>query len=109
VLLARERALTPCISVVFISDSYLSLSRSLGACQSSSTNTLFGQVEDIFFVIKFQVRKNEHDHGLLWVKDAPKYGINNNYEIESFVDMYIICNKFLLLKTFCKSQLHCHK
>ncbi len=75
----------------------------------SLTNTLFGQVEDIFFVTKFQGRRSEHDHGLLWIKDAPKYGININYEIESFVDIYIICDNFLLPKTLHESQFHCHK
>jgi hypothetical protein len=47
------------------------------------TNTLFGQVKDFFFIIKFQSRGNEHNHGLLWIKDAPKYGINRNDKIES--------------------------
>ncbi len=44
----------------------------------SSTNTLFGQVKDFFFIIEFQSKGNEHNHGLLWIKDAPKYGINSN-------------------------------
>jgi hypothetical protein len=68
----------------------------------SSTNTLFGQVEDIFFVIEFQGRGSEHDHVLLWIKNAPKYRINNYYEIESFVDIYILVTNFYYLKLFVK-------
>jgi hypothetical protein len=75
----------------------------------SSTNTLFGQVKDLFFVIKFQSRGNEHNHGLLWIKDAPKYGIDSNDKIKSFIDIYITCDKCLLLEFFCENQLHHHK
>ncbi len=74
-----------------------------------SIDTLFGQVQDYFFATKFQARGSEHDHGLLWIKDAPIYGINNNDGIQSFVDKYITCDKSLLLVNSCESQLHCHK
>ncbi len=68
------------------------------------TNTLFGQVKGFIFVIKFQSRGNEHNHGLLWIKDAPKYGIDSNDKIESFIDKYITCDKCLLpWKSFWKS------
>jgi hypothetical protein len=50
----------------------------------------------LFFVIKFQNCGSEHDHGLLWIKDAPIYGINTNEEIENFVDKYISCYVLLL-------------
>jgi hypothetical protein len=46
-----------------------------------STNTLFKQAQDYFFVTKFQAKGSEHDHGLLWIKDATIYGINSNDEI----------------------------
>lgn len=74
-----------------------------------STNTLFKQVKDYFFVTKFQARESELDHGLLWIKDAPIYGLNNNDEIQSFVDNYVTCDKYLLLVNLCESQLHHHK
>jgi hypothetical protein len=43
----------------------------------------------IFFVTKFQNHGNEHDHGLLWIKDTPICGINTNEEINFFVNRYI--------------------
>ncbi len=40
--------------------------------------SIFKQVYEFFWVIKFQNRGSDHDHGLLWIKDAPIYGINTN-------------------------------
>jgi hypothetical protein len=53
-------------------------------------------VFEFFFVIKFQNCGSEHDHGLLWIKDAPIYGINTNEKNEIFVNKYISCNVSLL-------------
>ncbi len=39
---------------------------------------MFGEVQDYFFVIKFQSRGLAYDHGLLWVKNAPQYNISPN-------------------------------
>ncbi len=48
-------------------------------------------------VKKIQNHGYEHDHDLLWIKDAPIYGIIlKNEEIENFVDMYIGCDVLLL-------------
>ena len=52
-------------------------------------DNLFGKVEDFFFTTEFQQRGNEHEHGLLWIQNAPVYGQNTNAEITSFVDCYI--------------------
>jgi hypothetical protein len=49
------------------------------------------------FVIEFQNRGSKHDHGLLWIKNAPMYGMHTNEEIERFVNMYISCDVLLLL------------
>jgi hypothetical protein len=32
----------------------------------------------IFFVIEFQNHESEHDHGLLWIKNSPMYGVQTN-------------------------------
>jgi len=37
--------------------------------------SIFEQMCDNFFVTKFQKCDSEHDHGLLWIKDASTYGI----------------------------------
>ncbi len=62
----------------------------------------------IFLVIKFQNSGSEPDHGLLWIKDAPIYGINTNEEIENFVNKYISCYVSLLPITLQNAQQHQH-
>ncbi len=43
---------------------------------------LFGYISNHFFVTEFQNHRSEHDHGLLWIKRAPMYGVHTNEEIE---------------------------
>jgi hypothetical protein len=45
---------------------------------------IFGPSLELLFVTKFQNHGNEHDHGLLWVANAPKYGLNFNQVIIFF-------------------------
>jgi hypothetical protein len=66
------------------------------------TNTLF------FFVTKFQNHGSEHDHGLLWIKDAQIHGINTNLKKNIFVNKYIACNVSLLPITLQNAQQHQH-
>jgi len=35
-----------------------------------------------FFITEFQDCGSEHDHGLLWIKNAPIYGMHTNEKIE---------------------------
>ncbi len=58
--------------------------------------SIFGQVCDFCFVTKFQNCDSEHDHGLLWIKDAPIYGIIQMKKlkilsINTFHVMYYYC------------------
>jgi hypothetical protein len=36
----------------------------------------------IFYIIKFQNHGSEHDHGIVWIKNAPIYGVHTNEQIE---------------------------
>jgi hypothetical protein len=83
--------------------------------KTSCFHTLFnkdpsicGQVCDLCFVTKFQNHGSEHDHGLLWIKDAPIYGINTNEKIEIFVYKCISCDILLLPITLQNAQQHQH-
>ncbi len=40
-------------------------------------------------VREFPNHKSEHDHGILWVVNAPSYGLNSNNTIENFVNKYM--------------------
>jgi hypothetical protein len=69
-------------------------------------SSLFGYISDFFFITEFQNCENEHDHGLLWIKNAPMYGVHTNEEIEKFVDMYISCDVSLLPNPLQNAQQH---
>ena len=73
--------------------------------QSSHT---FGKLTDYYFVTELQSRGSEHDHALLWIKDAPLYNENNKTDIISFVENHISCDKNLLEKDLEKMQIHHH-
>ncbi len=62
----------------------------------------------IFFVTKFQNYGSEHDHGLLWTKNAHMYGIHTNGKNEQFVNMYISCDTSILLNPLQNAQQHQH-
>jgi hypothetical protein len=36
-----------------------------------------------FFIIKVQNHKSEHDHGILWIKYAPMYGMHTNEKLNN--------------------------
>jgi hypothetical protein len=60
----------------------------------------------IFFITEFQNCGSEHDHGLLWIKNAPMYRVHTNEKIERFIDMYISCDVSLLLNSLQNVQQH---
>jgi hypothetical protein len=42
---------------------------------------LFGYISD-FLITEFQNHGIEHDHGILWIKNAPMYGMHTNQQIK---------------------------
>jgi hypothetical protein len=38
----------------------------------------------------------KHDHGLLWITNAPMFGVHINEKNKQFINMYIFCNVSLL-------------
>jgi hypothetical protein len=72
-------------------------------------NTTLGSLLDFFFVRIFQNRKCEHDHGILWVVNAPTYGFNSNNIIENFVNKYMTYDIDGQAPNLYEAQTHCHK
>ena len=58
---------------------------------------------------EFQHRGSKHDHGLLWIENAPICGIDSNATIENFINRYILCDNHILTSNFREAQIHRHK
>jgi hypothetical protein len=58
-------------------------------------SSIIGEVVDFFFVTEFQHHGSEHEHALIWIKNAPKFKTNSTQVIEQFVDKYITTNSFI--------------
>ena len=52
-----------------------------------------GEIADYAIRIEFQARGSPHAHTVIWVKDAPKFGVNSDDEVCEFIDRYITCCK----------------
>jgi len=47
----------------------------------------------IFFLIEFQTCGLPYDRGLLWIENAPRFGVSSNEVIEKFVNKYLIMDE----------------
>ena len=56
-----------------------------------STAMPLGNIADYAIRIEFQARGSPHAHCVIWVKDAPKYGIDDDQLVCDFIDQYITC------------------
>ena len=58
-----------------------------------STARPLGEISDYAIRIEFQARGSPHAHTVIWVKDAPKFDVNEDSEVTDFIDQYITCAK----------------
>ena len=58
-----------------------------------STAKPLGEIVDFAIRIEFQARGSPHAHTVIWVKDAPKFDINDDKEVTDFIDKYVTCCK----------------
>ena len=56
-----------------------------------STAQPLGEIVDFAIRVEFQARGPPHAHCVLWVKDAPKYGVDSNDDVCIFIDQYVSC------------------
>ena len=50
-----------------------------------------GEIADYAIRIEFQARGSPHAHCVIWVKDAPEFGVDNNDDVCDFIDQYVSC------------------
>ena len=51
-----------------------------------------GEITDYAIRIEFQQRGSPHAHCVIWVKDAPEFGVDDDSKVCAFIDQYITCN-----------------
>ena len=56
-----------------------------------STAKPLGEIADYAIRIEFQARGSPHAHCVIWVKDAPEFGVDNNDDVCVFIDQYVSC------------------
>jgi hypothetical protein len=49
-----------------------------------------------FFLIEFQTCGLPYDHGLLWIENAPHFGVSSNEIIEHFANKYLTMDETIL-------------
>ena len=86
-----------------------------------STAKPLGEIADYAIRIEFQARGSPHAHCVIWVKDAPEFGVDSNSDVCAFIDQYVSCKlpedgklKELVLllqkhkhSTYCKKKKTC--
>jgi hypothetical protein len=50
-----------------------------------TNNVSFGEINNYFFITKFQSTHLAHDHGLLWSKNALKSGISIDEKMKNLL------------------------
>jgi hypothetical protein len=63
----------------------------------------------MFSLVKFQSIGLAHDHKLLWIKNAPMFGISTSKDIEKKFNKYLTTNQSILQNKICATQIHKHK
>ena len=51
-----------------------------------------GELVDYAIRIEFQARGSPHAHTILWIKDAPKLGVDSDEDVCNFIHQYISCS-----------------
>ena len=53
----------------------------------------FGHLADFWYRIEFQHRGSPHMHCMLWISDAPVYGVSSTEDVISYIDKILTCQR----------------
>ena len=51
------------------------------------------RIADWFYRVEYQQRGSPHIHMLIWLENAPVFGVNDDEEVTAFIDSIITCSK----------------
>ena len=57
-----------------------------------SPHSPFGTIQYYFYRVEFQHTGSPHIHGLAWIKDTPKFDVDSDGDVCSYVDKIISCS-----------------
>ena len=52
-----------------------------------------GKIKDWFYRVEYQQQGSPHVHMLIWLEDAPVFGVDKDEDVSSFIDKIITCRK----------------
>jgi hypothetical protein len=52
-----------------------------------------GKIKDWFYMVEYQQRGSPHIHMLIWLENAPVFGVDKNEDVIAFIDRIITCGK----------------
>ncbi|XP_028417946.1 uncharacterized protein LOC114542642 [Dendronephthya gigantea] len=52
-----------------------------------------GKIKDWFYRVKYQHRGSPHIHMLIWLENAPVFGVDKDEDVVAYIDSIITCNK----------------
>ena len=52
-----------------------------------------GKIADWFYRVEYQQRGSPHIHMLIWLEDAPVFGVDNDDKVIAFIDKIICCKR----------------
>ena len=54
---------------------------------------LLGKIKDWFYRVEYQQRGSPHSHMLVWLDNAPVFGVDKDEDIVAYIDRVITCSK----------------
>ena len=58
-----------------------------------SQHAPLGKIKDWFYRLEYQQRGSPHIHMLIWLENAPVFGIDKDADVIALIDQIITCNK----------------
>ena len=58
----------------------------------ASPHSPLGEMENHFYRVEFQHRGSPHVHGLVWIKNAPKFDVQTDEEVCTYIDNITSCS-----------------
>jgi hypothetical protein len=52
-----------------------------------------GKIKDWFYMVEYQQRDSPHIHMLIWLENAPVFGVDKDEDVIAFIDQIITCSK----------------